>query len=69
VAMPGARKIIIQYGRQDPNIPTAQRTELTRSSAGSMTRKDYDAGHDLINFAPAATDRQSFLAAALTATR
>jgi dienelactone hydrolase len=55
------RGILIQYGTQDPNIPTAQRTELTHAAAGSVTRKDYDAGHDLIAFPKAAADRLSFL--------
>jgi hypothetical protein len=65
VAIPGTRKILIQYSRQDLNIPDAQRDELTRSAVGTVTRKDYDAGHDLVTFGPAATDRETFLAAAL----
>jgi dienelactone hydrolase len=62
VAIKGlTRKILIQYGRQDPNIPTVQRTELTHAATGTVTRKDYDAGHDLINFPKAAADRLTFL--------
>jgi len=65
VALPGKRKVLIQFGTQDTSISTAQRDELTRSTSGSRTRDDYDAGHDLINFAPAAADRLKFLVAAL----
>ena len=66
VAIKGKRKILIQYGKQDPNIPQVQRTELTKAAVGaSVTRKDYDAGHDLVGNAPAAADRQAFLIAAL----
>ena len=65
LALPGKRKILIQFGRQDNSIPDAQRDELVRSTYGTHSRKDYDAGHDLINFAPAAADRATFLAAAL----
>ncbi len=65
LAMPGQRRVLIQYGRQDPNIPTAQRTELTRSTAGAKIRKDYDAGHDLVALPAAAADRLAFLLAAL----
>ncbi len=60
VAMPGRREILIQYGRQDPNIPDAQRAELTKYAAGTVSRKDYDAGHDLIDNAAAAADRLTF---------
>lgn len=65
LALPGKRRVLIQFGRQDGSIPDAQRDELTRSTYGSHSREDYDAGHDLINFAPAAADRAAFLAAAL----
>jgi pimeloyl-ACP methyl ester carboxylesterase len=61
VAIPGTRKILIQYGTQDPNIPQAQRVELTKAAVGSVTRKDYDAGHDLVNNPAAAADRLAFL--------
>ncbi len=65
LAMPGQRRVLIQYGRHDPNIPTAQRAELTRSTAGTKIRKDYDAGHDLVALPAAAADRLAFLLAAL----
>jgi len=64
VAIPGHRQLLIQFGRQDDSIPDAQRTELVRSAAGHVTRRDYDAGHDLINYPEAAADRLSFLTAA-----
>ena len=66
IAIKGKRKILIQYGKQDPNIPQVQRTELTKAAVGaSVTRKDYDAGHDLVGDASAAAGRQAFLIAAL----
>jgi hypothetical protein len=34
---------------------------LTRSTAGSVRRIDYDFGHDLVNFGPARADRLNFL--------
>jgi dienelactone hydrolase len=55
------RRVLIQYGTQDPNIPTAQRTELTHAAVGNVVRKDYDAGHDLIAFPQAEKDRLAFL--------
>ena len=61
VAIKRARAVLIQFGRTDPNIPEAQRTELTRSTAGRTRRIDYDFGHDLVNFGPARVDRLSFL--------
>jgi dienelactone hydrolase len=67
VAIPGHRKILIQFGRLDTSIPDAQRTELTRAATGRVTRRDYDAGHDLINNAPAAADRLAFLTSTLAA--
>jgi dienelactone hydrolase len=65
LAMPGQRRVLIQYGRLDPNIPTAQRAELTRSTVGTKIRKDYDAGHDLVALPVAAADRLAFLLAAV----
>jgi dienelactone hydrolase len=65
VAIPGRRRILIQFGRLDTSIPDAQRTELTGAAVGRVTRRDYDAGHDLVNNAPAAADRLAFLTSAL----
>jgi dienelactone hydrolase len=65
VAMPGSRQLLIQYGTQDTTIPLPQRQELTTRAAGHKQRKDYDAGHDLINFPAAATDRITFLTTTL----
>ena len=50
VAIPGKRTILLQYGTQDPNIPQIQRTELTNAAVGHVTRRNYDAGHDLVEF-------------------
>lgn len=61
VGIKGGREILIQYGRQDPNIPDAQRAELTAHATGHATRKDYDAGHDLVSAPAAAADRLAFL--------
>jgi hypothetical protein len=65
VGIPGRREILIQYGLQDPNIPTVQRADLVKSAVGSVQRKDYDAGHDLINDKTAAADRLAFLVSSL----
>ncbi len=65
VAIAGRRAILIQYGTQDPNIPQAQRIELTHTAVGHVTRTDYDAGHDLVNDPKAAADREAFLVAAM----
>lgn len=65
VAIPGRRRILIQFGRLDTSIPDAQRTELTRAAVGHVTRRDYDADHDLVNNAPAAADRLTFLTGTL----
>jgi len=61
VAIKRARAVLIQFGRTDPNIPEALRIELTRSTAGSVRRIDYDFGHELVNFGPARADRRNFL--------
>jgi hypothetical protein len=61
VAIKHARAVLIQFGRTDPNIPEALRIELTRSTAGSVRRIDYDFGHELVNFGPARADRRNFL--------
>lgn len=65
VAVPRTRAVLYQWGTQDDSIPTAERTELVKATAGQVTRHDYDYGHDLINFPPATADRVAFLAAAL----
>jgi dienelactone hydrolase len=65
VAVPGARTVLIQYGRLDTTIPLGERDELTKATAGQHARHDYDAGHDLVAFAPATTDRLTFLTTTL----
>ncbi len=65
VAVPRARTVLYQWGTQDDSIPMAERTELVKATAGHTTRRDYDYGHDLINFPAATADRIAFLAAAL----
>ena len=61
VRVPGKRSMLLQFGKRDTVLPAAQFDELAELTAGAKERKDYEAGHDLIGFAPAVADRLAFL--------
>jgi dienelactone hydrolase len=65
VVLPGKRVVLLQFGRHDENTAPADRDALADRTAGSHQRKDYDAGHDLVGFPAAVTDRQAFLRSVL----
>jgi dienelactone hydrolase len=61
VGLPGKRAVLLQFGRSDPSVATAEKDELTTLTTGTHERKDYDAGHDLLTVPAAVTDRLGFL--------
>jgi hypothetical protein len=55
------RSVLFQFGKRDATVPASQVAELVATTVGAKQRKDYDTGDDLVTFAAAAADRQTFL--------
>ena len=52
LALPGRRKLLIQFGRQDTSIPDAQRDELTHAAVGGKANYARCPGQALYEYTP-----------------
>ncbi len=65
LALPGARRVLIQSGTLDDWHPRAATDALFAATAEPKERKDYTLGHDLVAAAGPADDRRAFFARTL----
>jgi predicted esterase len=57
VAVPGPRRLLFQYGRDDPAVRPAEARALFEAAAGPREFREYAAGHDVVTPIEARADR------------